>query len=171
MTVVAVKKQNGIVSIASDDATTSGYTTISNADNKSFTKLKQIGKYTIAGSGLTSITSLLFMYAKTHLIRENSEEGVLDWFKGFLDWRKEKTGEYGISSNNFIIVWDNKIYEFQDFQVTEIRENYAIGSGRDFALAAMYMGASAKKAVECAINFDSYCSAPVHFFNCIGGKT
>lgn len=38
---------------------------------------------------------------------------------------------------------------------------FAIGSGRDFALAAMYCGASAERAVECAAVFDKHTSGPV----------
>jgi ATP-dependent protease HslVU (ClpYQ) peptidase subunit len=34
---------------------------------------------------------------------------------------------------------------------------FAIGSGRDFALAAMHLGCSAKRAVEVACTFSPYC--------------
>ena len=36
-------------------------------------------------------------------------------------------------------------------------EQFAIGSGRDFALAAMYLGKTAAQAVEVACVFDSGC--------------
>ena len=40
--------------------------------------------------------------------------------------------------------------EFHDRQ-------FAIGSGRDFAIAAMHLGKSAREAVEIACMFDNYC--------------
>ena len=36
-------------------------------------------------------------------------------------------------------------------------QNFAIGSGRDFALAAMHLGKTAVEAVEVACHFDSGC--------------
>lgn len=164
MTVVAVKKENGVVEIAADGAVTSGWTTVSNADNKLFAKIKKVGDYIIAGSGSASDVSMLMMYSKTHLIDRNDEGGVFDWFKGFLDWRKEKVNNYGIDGSNFIIVWGDKVYYIEDFMVYEIQNYYSIGSGRDFAMAAMHMGGSVVDAVKCAIKFDSFCGEPVTKF-------
>lgn len=38
---------------------------------------------------------------------------------------------------------------------------HAIGSGRDFAMAAMHLGKSAREAVEVASEFDIYTSGPI----------
>lgn len=48
-------------------------------------------------------------------------------------------------------------YERTPHPLTFEDQFFAIGSGRDFALAAMHLGLDAKQAVEVAIHFDSGC--------------
>jgi hypothetical protein len=43
----------------------------------------------------------------------------------------------------------------------EGRAFHAVGSGRDFALAAMHLGKTAEEAVELAIEFDCYSGGPI----------
>lgn len=164
MTVVAVKVEKNKVTLSADSACTSGYTTISNADSKSFVKIKKVGDYVIAGAGLCSDISLLFMYAKTNLIKSNNEDAVIDWFKDFLDWKKKKTDLYGLNQSVFILAYESKAYYFESFLVVEIKEKFAIGSGRDFAISAMHNGADTVKAVETACEFDVFCGLPVTTF-------
>lgn len=164
MTVVAVKVEKNKVVLSADSACTSGWTTTSNADGKSFAKIKKVGDYVIAGAGLCSDVTLLFMYAKTNLIKSNNEDGVLEWFKDFLNWKKGKTGSYGLDQTDFILAYNDKAYYFANFLVVEIKEKFAIGSGRDFALAAMHNGACTEKAVETACHFDSFCGLPLTTF-------
>lgn len=45
------------------------------------------------------------------------------------------------------------------------RDKHAIGSGRDFALAAMHCGKSALEAVEIAAHFDTGTSGPIHAYD------
>lgn len=163
MSVVAVKKnKKGGFDIAADDIACSGWTVLSNADNKTFSKLQEINGVVIGGSGETEVITMLFMYARTNLIKNNELDSVFDWFKGFLDWRKKKTDKYGISGNFFIIVIDKKAFYFEDFLCVEVKENYAIGAGRDFALAALSLGHSAKESVEVACKLSTFCNEPVH---------
>lgn len=48
-------------------------------------------------------------------------------------------------------------YENTAFPIPILDKQWAIGSGRDFALAAMHLGRTAAEAVGVACHFDSYC--------------
>lgn len=48
-------------------------------------------------------------------------------------------------------------YEYGPFPVVIEDKTFAVGCGRDFALAAMHLGCDARKAVEVAIALDSAC--------------
>lgn len=165
MSVVAVKRnEKGGFDIAADDISCHGWTVISNADNKTFSKLQEMNDIIIGGSGATEVITMLFMYARTHLIKNNDLDTMIDWFKDFLDWRKKKSDKYGISGNYFLIIMDKKAFYFEDFLCIEIEDNFAIGAGRDFALAALSLGHTAKQAVEVACKLSSFCNEPVHSF-------
>lgn len=55
------------------------------------------------------------------------------------------------------------MYERSPWPMKFPPQQFAIGSGRDFALAAMHLGATAEKAVEVASVFDSTCGGGVDF--------
>lgn len=50
-----------------------------------------------------------------------------------------------------------RLYEYGPEPIRFEDKQYATGSGRDFALAAMYLGKTAKEAVEIASLFDTDC--------------
>ena len=58
-----------------------------------------------------------------------------------------------------VILRDRRIarYERTPYPVFYEDETFAIGCGRDFALAAMHLGKTAREAVEVAIALDSGC--------------
>ena len=62
-----------------------------------------------------------------------------------------------------VIGADLSIWRYEDklvpFPVTD--RFHAIGSGRDFAIAAMHMGKTAREAVELAIVYDIYTGGPI----------
>lgn len=67
------------------------------------------------------------------------------------------------SSNKGLIVRRKgtiEVYEFKGKHVMEANY-YAMGSGRDHALGAMFVGASAIQAVEAAIAHDTYCGGKI----------
>ena len=165
MSVVVVNKlKSGKFEIAADDIAVNGWTISNNADNQTFSKLEKINDITIGGSGKTEVITLLFMYARTNLIKTNDQDSMLEWFKGFLDWRKQKTDKYGIEGNTFLIVYGDKAFYFENFLCVEVKENFAIGAGRDFALAALSLGHSAEEAVKVACKLSAFCNEPIHKF-------
>lgn len=68
--------------------------------------------------------------------------------------KDEKRYSYAV-----LITPDKKIlrYECGPLPIKVEEKFYACGSGRDYALAAMYMGATAEKAVAVASHFDTEC--------------
>lgn len=77
----------------------------------------------------------------------------------------EKWGSGDVLSSMLLVKPDGGVYLSRDslyFAGPIHCEYYAIGSGADFALGAMAMGASAERAVEVACSLDPHCGAPVH---------
>lgn len=84
---------------------------------------------------------------------------MLDWFKGGcvkLDFPESGEDEY---ATLMVITPEKKIliYTGRPTPVPYEQEYVAIGSGRDYALAAMHLGYDAKKAVAVACHFDTNC--------------
>lgn len=88
-------------------------------------------------------------------------EAMLHWFAAgadpsrFPESQKDKEMWAGL-----LIVWpDGELWKFErtPFPIKFPPQQFAIGSGRDFALAAMHLGKTAQEAVEVAIHFDSGC--------------
>jgi hypothetical protein len=88
-------------------------------------------------------------------------EEMLAWFKDghkaadFPVWQRDKDSWAGL-----LIVWkDGTIWKYErtPHPVKFPPQPFAIGSGRDFALAAMHCGKTAPEAVEVACAFDSGC--------------
>jgi ATP-dependent protease HslVU (ClpYQ) peptidase subunit len=91
---------------------------------------------------------------------------LIEWYKGGMDkdaWPEFQKGD----DFTYLIVADSKgvvFYEQQPIAVQIEDDFHAWGSGRDFAMAAMYMGADAKKAVEAACHFDVNCGNGIDEF-------
>lgn len=60
-------------------------------------------------------------------------------------------------------------YERTPFPVVFPQQQFAIGSGRDFALAAMWCGKSAAEAVDIACRFDASCGNGVDTLSFVEG--
>lgn len=78
--------------------------------------------------------------------------------KAFPQDRDEKTNAYLA-----VFEWGQPIYCYENYPIPVIIEDpiFAAGNGRDYALAAMYLGFSAERAVEVASHFDVYCGMGV----------
>lgn len=158
MTVIACKVDNGIIEIATDSITVRGYTQ-SRGKNTSHSKLFTINGITVGGTGKASESFLFETFLATHLPKKNTVDSILELKVAFSDWHDKKVGEK--ISNDYIIVYKGKAYVTESFFVEEIVTYEAIGAGMDFALTAMYLGHSATKAVEAAIELSIYCEHPV----------
>lgn len=71
----------------------------------------------------------------------------------FPTWDEEKEASF------LVIYNDGRVAAYESTPIPLWMEErfHAIGSGREFALAAMYLGKTAKQAVEVACALDAYC--------------
>jgi len=93
--------------------------------------------------------------------------GSIAQLQEFLAWFKngQKIDNYPKNMNNKdefasgIAIKDDCAYLYQESPYPTYIESpfFAIGSGRDFAIAAMHCGKTAKEAVEIASLYDAYC--------------
>lgn len=88
-------------------------------------------------------------------------EEVLAWFKDGHDPAKFPAAQRDKESLvGLLIVWpDGSLWKYErtPYPIKFPPQQFAIGSGRDFALAAMHCGKTAREAVEVACVFDSGC--------------
>lgn len=168
MTVIAcrVNENTGDIEIASDSQTTLGQTI--SIENTNWSKLFESENGIVVGcAGLVQEALLLKLYLKKHKPLDNSEDGIVDFFDGFYTHLSDRTNEY-TRKTIYIFLMDGKAYEVYDYCITQIKSYTAIGSGMEYALAAMYLGNSAEKAVETATALNIYCEMPIIKFKMNG---
>ena len=101
-------------------------------------------------------------------------EELLDWFRRGHDPEKFPSSQRDRGADSALLVvhgygeiW---LYEHTPYPAKFPPQHFAIGSGRDFALAAMHCGNSAPEAVEVACIFDRGCGNGVDVFTHYEGK-
>lgn len=134
MTVIA---WDGIVLAADKQATNAGLKFKS-------TKITRVGGSLLFSAGDADYIALMYQWF---------EEGALP--EKFPSCQNDKDNWVTLN----VIKKDKSIWRYERTPVARRveEEKFACGSGRDYALAAMYMGASAVKAVEIACHFDNGC--------------
>ena len=103
----------------------------------------------IGGSGYVSEIESLFVYAESHQPFDNSIRAIREFFYEFSTWKQSKGQKFDID-NDFIIAYKG-----------EIKEYAAIGAGYQYALAALYLGHSAKEAVKVSCDLDCFVAEPI----------
>ena len=165
MTVVAVKKYNDRIEISADQQTT-----VSSSYKMTVTKEKIIensgkifrsGDITVASAGFVREVCMMQIYLKDHTIVHPSHETILNFMVEFCDWCKKNESKFELS-NDYILVTKGEVFRIrQGYQIEEVKEYTAIGSGMFLALGALYFNKTPEQAVEVAKEFDLFC----------GGKT
>ena len=158
MSVVTVKKTDKKIKIAADSISVCGWTQKEKTIKK--VKLFEVNGIIAGGVGFTSENLLLENFCLTHKPHQATEREVLNFFVEFNNYLKD----LGLSSysNHFILCYQGKAFLIeQNFYVSEINEYAAIGAGEDFALAALYLGHSAKEAVKVACELSAFVAEPI----------
>jgi len=103
---------------------------------------------------------------------DNADSGLMlvDWYKSGADpakWPECQKNEDRWAK--LIVIKDKRIHVYERQPIPIIIEDkiMAWGSGRDFALAAMAMGADARKAVEIASIFETGCGRGVDVYEAV----
>ena len=109
-------------------------------------------------------------HRKVHVVRDMlvGYAGCMDSGIEFLEWCKRGMGSRGKPRDlaqefTGLILDESGLYEYK-FPLVPIQvegEVWAIGSGAQGALGAMYMGADPEKAVQIACAIDPYCGGPI----------
>ncbi|MCP4346415.1 MAG: hypothetical protein GY795_12915 [Desulfobacterales bacterium] len=177
---VVVKKDKKIV-IASDSRVSFGDTVVP-TDNHKASKIRKIGNSYIAKTGWAIYENIFDDLLKSKQVPSLLNKNTIYSFFIKL-WKKlhekyafmndqcnEKDSPFGDLDSSFLIANKNGIfYVASDMSVSEFEQFYAIGSGDDYALGALYALYNekynacqlAKKAIETAIAFKPYCGGDI----------
>jgi ATP-dependent protease HslVU (ClpYQ) peptidase subunit len=158
MSVVAVRVEKNRITIASDSIMVSGYTQL--VDKNKYSKLTKVNDMIIGSVGTCEESSLLQVFCNTHKPETETESAIINFFVEFAEWRRGKTGLHPIT-NSYLLIVNKNVFHIEGFFVQRITNYMAIGAGNDYALSALYLGHSVKKAVEVACELCVYCETPV----------
>lgn len=158
MSVVACKITKEGYEIAADSISVRGYTQTKNNTNRS--KLIEVNNMVIGSVGSAEESSLLQIFAKTHQPAAATEEGILEFWSEFSDWKKKRIDKNGID-NVYFLGLNGVVFYINRWLIASVTTYQAIGAGRDFALAALHLGHSAEEAIETAIELSIFCEAPI----------
>ena len=86
---------------------------------------------------------------------------MLEFISEFIEWKKRKTDDKASFRNSFIIGFQGTVFAIEHWHVHKINSYMAIGAGMSYAMAALYLGHSAEKAVETAIELSTMCEEPI----------
>lgn len=160
MSVVAVRKEKGKITIAADSIRISGWGT---QEKDKLAKLFQIDKEMVLGAVGSSATSSLFReFIENHLPKTNSEYGWMLLMREFATYLSEVKSAPKFEDSAFIVVHKGRAFFLAGYFVREVDDYYAIGAGADYALAALYLGAGVEKAIKTACHLSIFCEEPVN---------
>lgn len=160
MSVIAVRKYKDKIIMASDIQVSWGKQKYTDTNNQMYlnpAKLWQHNGITVGSAGHVSTGTLFRIFTKTHKPGSATIEGIIDFLVEFTDWAKKKDSNFKLE-NHFLIVFENKIYQCIEYDVQEVVEYNAVGSGMFLAIGAMYKGSDPEEAVDVAKQFDMFCS-------------
>lgn len=159
MTVVVCKKYKNRIDLASDSQMSGHFRKVTvPGPTADVSKIWRGNDQILGFAGSARDASYMIIYAKTHKPQSATADDVLSYILEFLDWAKKKNSTFDWESE-CIIIYEKKAFTVTSLTfVTEIRDYNTLGSGGDYALAALYLGMNVKKAVEVAKELDPYCS-------------
>ncbi len=114
-----------------------------------------------AFTGVAEEGTLLRVYAAEMPLVKDTDGDIVEYFHNFSHFLLKFRDEWCAPENSYVVVKNGKAWTVDGFFVDRIVEYASIGSGSEFALSAMSMGASVEKAIEVAAKFDMYCNTPV----------
>ena len=109
-------------------------------------KISKHGDILIAGTGVQTSTQAVRNWVLAGAEPDKFPKSETD----------EHTAVWVINRNGTIVKFENS-----PFGIVYLDKVFAEGSGRDFALGAMFMGADAVTAVEAACTYDIYCGGGI----------
>lgn len=181
MSIVVAVKKDGLISVASDTQASFGETTVPIKNHKAH-KIRRFNTSIIGKCGWALYENILDDYLDKKNPPLTDQKQIFKFFREF--WKDlhlryafvndqcddDERSPFGDLDASFIIAHDGGIFNISaNMNITEFKEYYAIGSGADFALGALYslydsdLNAAelAKKAVQTAMAFDLFCGGDI----------
>lgn len=160
MTIIAARKTKKGIMFAGDRQATTGSRRSTDKEME-VSKVRAVNGMTIGSAGSLSQAQWFFVFAKNHAPITNCEVGVAEFMLEFHGWMRAKSNDFK-NENCYLIASGDQLFRvYDEMSVYFVPEFSAIGSGTDFALAAMHLGKSAKRAAEVAATLDLYCSGDI----------
>ena len=182
MSIALAVEKNGELIVASDTLTSFGHTKVPPVLHAA-KKVRRIGASFLAATGWGLYENILDdVLTRRKNLRLGTREQIFDFFLrlwgdlhkrySFVDDQidEKESGPFGNLDSTFIVAGRTGIfYVGPDMSVTEVQHYFAIGSGAQFALGALHAlhgtkldaETIARRAVEAAIDFDTYCGGEV----------
>lgn len=157
MSVVCAKIYENKIEIAADSIRISAGTVVGMHGGS---KLFQENGMTIGGCGKSAETALMRSYIKSHKPENSSEMDILRFVVEFAKWKGDYCNDKGVE-NNYLMIYDGKLFFLEGLSVREIKDFYAIGAGMDFAFAALHLGHTPREAVKVACDLSCLVSEPI----------
>ncbi len=190
MSIALAIEKNGELIVAADTLTSFGHTKVPPVLHAA-EKVRRVGNNFLATTGWGLYENILDdVIARRKNIKLGSRGQIFDFFlRLWNDLHKKysfvndqidekEAGPFGNLDSTFIIAGRSGIYYVgPDMSVTKVKHYFAIGSGAQFALGALHglfdskLGAEAiaRRAVEAAISFDTYCGGDVQIHRVAAG--
>jgi ATP-dependent protease HslVU (ClpYQ) peptidase subunit len=159
MSVIACRISENGYEIASDSITVRRYTQ-TKGQTSDFSKLFEVNNMVIGGVGRSEEISLFRLFLLTHNSFNSTEQSLLELLSEFSDWKNKKIDNPELENHYLIGVYNN-VFCVEGWHIEKITSYMAIGAGQEYALSALYLGHSAEKAIETAIELSMYCEYPV----------
>lgn len=160
MTVIAARKTPEAIIFAADTMISDGFNKLTSSDLM-HSKLFQQNGMIIGCTGECYEGTLMELFSRNHKPVDSTRLGIIDFLVEFREWIRKKEGGY-TPKNGFLIAFEHKLFSvYGGLDVYEVREFETIGSGQDFAKAALYLGHTPREAVEVACKLSLYCSEPI----------
>ncbi|MEZ5424882.1 MAG: hypothetical protein R2747_01335 [Pyrinomonadaceae bacterium] len=184
MSIVVVVKKNDKAVIASDSFSTFGNTRVSPTYLRNYQKIHRVGDSFIGLVGATAHDNVFehLIETESENLRFDDSKAIFDTYlklhsilkdKYFLNTQERDDDEYESSQIDALIANPNGIFGMYSLrEVYEFERFWAIGSGTEFALGAMYSVYDhsdepekiAETAVRAACEFDDGCGLPLDIF-------
>jgi ATP-dependent HslUV protease, peptidase subunit HslV len=180
MTTIVVTKKNGIVAIGADSLTTFGDTRLGEHHKRVHDKILRIKDSYIALCGSSAHYVVMEnVLAKSDFIDLSSRSGIYETFRrlhpllkehAFLNPKEDDADPYESSQITALVANDTGIYGVYSYrEVFAFDRFWAAGSGRNFALGAMYAVYDKAKSAEglarlgvmAGVEFDKNSGAPL----------
>jgi len=190
MSIALAIEKNGELLVAADTLTSFGHTKVPPVLHAA-EKVRRVGASFLATTGWGLYENILDdVIARRKNIRLGSREQIFAFFlRLWNDLHKKysfvndqidekEAGPFGNLDSTFIIAGRAGIfYVGPDMSVTRVKHYFAIGSGAQFALGALHAlhnskldaETIARRAVESAIAFDTYCGGEAQIHRVAGG--